>query len=144
MRILDEEIKKNIRLMLQVDTKEAIAIAKALRAQATGIKATFSINETTQLLENSQIILSRISEELANYPGNRYEIWAKGKRTWLFGKREPDQYIGREYGRNFFEACNYHFTNVVYCPGAYNPKKNTLSGYKLYHPKNEGSGKKMQ
>ena len=140
LRILDTKqlTKRTIRLMLEVTPTTAITIAKALRSQATGIPSIFTLENNTELLEVSQILISRMSAEQADYPGTLYEIWAKGKRrTHLGFKREPDIQLGKDYGRNFIEACVHFFTCVMICDGAYNPRKNTLSGYMLYGIKNE-------
>lgn len=136
MRILDTKQlqKKYIRLMMEVEPNDLFAIAKALRSQATGVPSVTTLEDNARLLELFQTVISRIEEEQADYRGQQYEIWARGKRRRsLAFKREPDMVIGKAYGKNFIDACHHFCTCVLYCDDAYNPRNNTLSGYILYN-----------
>jgi hypothetical protein len=135
IRILDNKqvTPETIRLMLEVTPECAVSIAIALEAQARGVQCVFKVEENIELLQTSKKISMRISEGQAEYPGKLYEIWAKGKiRKHLGFRREKDMYMGKEYGRNFLDACLHFFTNIMYCNGAYNERNNTLSGHVLY------------
>lgn len=135
MRIIDTKqlTKRTMRLMLEVTPSTAIAIAKALRSQATGIPVVHTLEENVDLLEVTQTIISQISEEQAHYPGTLYEIWAKGKiRAHLGFKREPDMMIGKAFGRNFIDACIHYCCGIMISNGAYNTNNNTLGGYVLF------------
>jgi hypothetical protein len=119
--------------MLEVEPNDLFTIAKALRSQATGVPVVHTLEDNVRLLEISQGITSRISEEQVEYPGKLYDIWAKGKvRAHLGFKREPDMMVGKAFGKSFLDACIYYCTCVMFTNGAYNPKNNTLGGYILY------------
>jgi hypothetical protein len=112
MRLLDTKqmTKRTVRLMLEVEPNDLFAIAKALRSQSTGVPVVTTLEDNVRLMEISQTIISRISEEQAHYPGHLYEIWAKGKRRAHLGwKREPDMMIGKEFGRSFLDACIHYW-----------------------------------
>lgn len=109
------------------------SLAKALHYQANGTPKVFTLEDQQTLNNTAETIISRISEQDIDYTGRKYEIWAKGKRRVHLGfKREPDILLGHDYGRSFLEACIHYFTCVMFCDRAYNPTKNTISGYVLY------------
>lgn len=133
MNFQDNQPKQTYRLMLEVTPSTMIAMAKALRSQATGVPVVHTLEEYVALSEVAQKIISRISEEQDAYPGKVYQIWAKGKRRSHLGfKREPDMFIGSAIGRNFLDSCIHFCTCICFTHGAYNPKDNTLGGYILY------------
>jgi DNA-binding PadR family transcriptional regulator len=119
--------------MLEVTPTTALTIAKALRSQVTGVPVVFTLEDNIELLKTSKFIISRLDEEQTEDSDKLYEIWAKGRiRSHLFFKREKDILIGKEYGRNFLDACQHYFSNYMHSKEAYNPRKNTLSGHTLY------------
>jgi hypothetical protein len=70
------------------------------------------INDITKasFLSLAKTLELRVNECTCDYAGAKYIIMAKGRRRLRFGlKREPDLYIGSEYGTNFFEACQFYF-----------------------------------
>jgi hypothetical protein len=62
-------------------------------------------------LNLAKTLEDRVKECTIDYGGVKYIIMAKGRRRLSLGfKREPDLYIGSDYGTNFIEACNGYFT----------------------------------
>lgn len=78
-------------------------------------------------------IKDTIDERTIDYSGEKYLIMAKGRRKLTLGfKREPDIYIGSEYGLNFIEACQSYFSIYRLFKYGYNLLKNTFYGRMLY------------
>jgi hypothetical protein len=91
-------------------------------------------NSTTKhaFLNIAKRIRERVNEKSINYYGKKYIIMAKGRRKFTLGfKREPDIYIGSDWGLNFIEACQSYFASISYHNG-YNQRKNTYCGRTLF------------
>jgi hypothetical protein len=81
----------------------------------------------TAFLSIARTLRERVNERSIDYDGGKYIIMAKGRRKIFQGlKKEPDLYIGSEFGTNFIEACYFYFTfhsrgtnfnqrNLTYC-----------------------------
>jgi hypothetical protein len=64
----------------------------------------------TAFLRMAKTINERVQERTIDYSGERYVIMAKGRRRLRLGqKREPDLFIGSDYGTNFIDACHSYF-----------------------------------
>lgn len=83
-------------------------------------------------LSRAKTINDRVKERTVDYSGERYIIMAKGRRKLLQGfKREPDLYIGSDYGTNFMEACRFYF--MLHSRGNhFNEKNLTYCGRTLF------------
>jgi hypothetical protein len=80
----------------------------------------------------AKTINERVKERNIDYKGERYIIMAKGRRKLALGlKREPDIYIGSDYGLNFIDACRSFFMlrSHIY---NYNERNNTACRRMLY------------
>jgi len=134
----DNDPQPTIRFMLELEPMDALVIGKALHLQGIRIGDPFNNKEAQVLRQASQAIIARFKEQDIHYTGRHYEIWARGKRRLRLGfKREPDIYLGSDIGRNFLEACHHFFTCIQYTAGAYNIKKNTISGHELFCPSDD-------
>jgi hypothetical protein len=93
-------------------------------------------NRTTKnaFLNIAKTIRERVNERSIDFNGEKYIIMAKGRRRLTLGfKREPDLYIGSEWGLNFLEACQSFFVaNPFY--SRYNYRKNSYCGRHLFTP----------
>jgi hypothetical protein len=77
-------------------------------------------------------IQNRVNEMTIDYNGEKYIIMAKGRRRLSLGfKKEPDLYIGSDYGTNFIEACKGYFTFHT-DRDKFNEKKLTYYGRSLF------------
>lgn len=83
-------------------------------------------------LSIAKTLKGRVNEYNFDYDGEKYVIMAKGRRRLRLGfKREPDLYIGSEYGKNFVEAC--HFFFMIHSRGNnFNEKNLTYYGRALF------------
>jgi hypothetical protein len=99
------------------------------------------INNTTELTSSDKApiirfaksIDNRLRETTPNYQGEKYHIFLRGKRKLgLWFRREPDVFVGSEFGLNFFDACRFHFSCLRNSDSThYNVKKNTFFGRQL-------------
>ena len=142
MKLIDTDNDNNnqptIRFMLELGYMDGLVIGKALHLQGMRLGDPFNDREAQLLRQTSQAIIARYKEQDILYTGKEYEIWARGKRRLRLGfKREPDMYLGSDTGRNFLEACIHFFTCIQYTAGAYNIKKNTISGHELFCPSDD-------
>ena len=91
-------------------------------------------NETTidAFISIAKTLKERVKDRMIDYDGEKYIIMAKGRRRLTLGlKREPDIYIGAEYGLNFIDACRSYF--MIRCNrDYYNQRNNTYCGKVLY------------
>jgi hypothetical protein len=84
-------------------------------------------------LSIAQTLRNRVEERSINYNGEKYIIMAKGRRKLALGlKREPDIYIGSDYGLNFIDACRSFFKlrSHIY---NYNERNNTACRRMLFN-----------
>lgn len=77
-------------------------------------------------------IKDRVKDITIDYNGEKFIIMAKGRRRFRLGfKKEPDLYIGSDYGTNFIEACfNYFMLHSK--RSKFNEKKLTFCGRILF------------
>jgi hypothetical protein len=87
----------------------------------------FTDRTRVSFLNVAQTLRDRVREKSVDFSGEKYIIMAKGRRKLNLGfKREPDLYIGSDYGTNFIEACHFYFMlnsrgnkfnekNLTYC-----------------------------
>lgn len=83
-------------------------------------------------LSIAKTLKDKVQDRSHDYSGEGFIIMAKGRRKLSLGfKREPDIYIGSEYGVNFIDACNSYFSasSQRY---HFNQRKNTFYGRMLY------------
>jgi hypothetical protein len=83
-------------------------------------------------LSIAKTLSDRVRELSIDYSGGKYIIMAKGRRRLTLGfKREPDIYIGSDYGVNFIDACrNFFMTNPYW--DSFNQRKITFCGRILF------------
>jgi hypothetical protein len=91
-------------------------------------------NDTTRaaFLSIVKTINDRVKELIVDYSGERFLIMAKGRRKLALGlKKEPDIYIGSDYGLNFIDACRNFFKlrSHIY---NYNERNNTACRRMLF------------
>jgi hypothetical protein len=83
-------------------------------------------------LNLAKTLEERVKECTIDYDGVKYIIMAKGRRRLMLGfKREPDLYIGSDYGTNFIEACKGYFM-LHYNSDKFNEKNLTYYGRSLF------------
>jgi len=83
-------------------------------------------------LSLAKTLEERVNECTIDYGGEKYVIMARGRRRLRLGfKREPDLYIGSEYGTNFVEACQWYF-KFQSRENRFNKKKLTYNGRTLF------------
>lgn len=83
-------------------------------------------------LSIAKTINERVKECTIDYSGEKYIIMTKGRRRLALGlKREPDIYIGSDYGLNFIDACRSFFKlrSHIY---NYNERNNTACRRMLF------------
>jgi hypothetical protein len=92
----------------------------------------FTDRTRAAFLNVAQTLRESVKEKSVDYSGEKYIIMAKGRRKINLGfKREPDLYIGSDYGTNFIEACHFYF--MFHSQGnKFNEKNLTYCGRTLF------------
>lgn len=123
------------RVLLEEDLWALKTLSELLTSYAkTQPEDPVHFNDITKaaFLSIAKTLSDKVNERTIDYSGEKYIIMARGRRKFTLGfKREPEIYIGSEYGVNFLDACRMYFmtSNHRY---NYNQRKNTFHGRMLY------------
>ena len=92
----------------------------------------FTIRTRNALLSIAKSLNDRVKEVSIDYEGEKYVIMARGRRRLSMSfKREPDIYIGSDWGVNFIDACR-NFFLIDPHRESFNRRKNTFGGRILF------------
>lgn len=132
MRIVERE---RVRVLIEDDMEALQKLSDLLMYYATVQPwDPVHFNDITKatFLRIFETLNDRIKEQKKDYNGEKYVILAKGRRKLTLGlKREPDLYIGSEYGTNFIEACHSYFFLHPH-RNKFNERKLTYYGRSLF------------